>query len=183
MYLRPDPAAAEAFALAQSVYAANLPVDDERALMPFTRRARALGRRMSGIELHTALTTFRGLDAVLARYDAVLQPTLAQPPALLGAFTSDRDEAVNVARMAAFAPYAPVYAVADLPAISVPVQFNDDGLPVGVMLGGRKGEEATLVSLAAELERAVGAWPMGPLRHGRSDRCGAAVDASGRTRQ
>jgi amidase len=177
IYLRPDPAAAEAYALTQALYAANLPVADETLLMPFTRRARELGRRMSGIELHSALTAFTGLDAVLSRYDAVLTPALARPPVLLGTFTTDPDEAVNVARMAAYSPFAPFYAIADLPAISVPAGFGDDGLPTGVLLGGRSGEEATLVALAAELEAE------GPPANVRSAWWGAAVDASGRTRR
>jgi len=39
------------------------------------------------------------------------------------------------------------------PACSVPAGFDDDGLPLGVQLVGRHGEETTLLSLAAQLER------------------------------
>ena len=40
------------------------------------------------------------------------------------------------------------------PAVSVPLHWNAAGLPIGVMLAGRMGEEATLISLSAQLEAA-----------------------------
>jgi Asp-tRNA(Asn)/Glu-tRNA(Gln) amidotransferase A subunit family amidase len=45
-----------------------------------------------------------------------------------------------------------------LPAVAVPVMRSDAGLPVGVQLVGRRGEERTLVALAARLEDALGGW-------------------------
>ena len=38
--------------------------------------------------------------------------------------------------------------------MSVPLYWNADGLPIGVMLAGRMGEEGTLISLSAQLEEA-----------------------------
>ena len=40
------------------------------------------------------------------------------------------------------------------PAVNVPLHWSDDGLPIGVMLAGRMGDEATLISLSAQLEQA-----------------------------
>jgi len=45
-----------------------------------------------------------------------------------------------------------------LPALAVPVNLSDAGLPVGVQLIGRRGEERTLVALARLLEDALGGW-------------------------
>jgi aspartyl-tRNA(Asn)/glutamyl-tRNA(Gln) amidotransferase subunit A len=45
-----------------------------------------------------------------------------------------------------------------LPAVAVPVLQTDAGLPVGVQLIGRRGEEWTLIALAARLEEALGGW-------------------------
>ena len=39
-------------------------------------------------------------------------------------------------------------------AVNVPLHWNGDGLPIGVMLAGRMGDEATLISLSAQLEQA-----------------------------
>jgi amidase len=38
--------------------------------------------------------------------------------------------------------------------VNVPLHWNGDGLPIGVMLAGRMGDEATLISLSAQLEQA-----------------------------
>jgi aspartyl-tRNA(Asn)/glutamyl-tRNA(Gln) amidotransferase subunit A len=60
-----------------------------------------------------------------------------------------------------------------LPALTVPVTRTDAGLPVGVQLVARRGEERTLVSLARLLEDALGGWldpetrAAGPLRSAR----------------
>ena len=40
------------------------------------------------------------------------------------------------------------------PAVSVPLHWTEAGLPIGVMLAGRMGDEATLISLSAQLEAA-----------------------------
>jgi aspartyl-tRNA(Asn)/glutamyl-tRNA(Gln) amidotransferase subunit A len=45
-----------------------------------------------------------------------------------------------------------------LPAVAVPVMRADGGLPVGVQLMARRGEERTLIALAARLEEALGGW-------------------------
>jgi len=162
--MSPDQGVADAFAQVWSVHAARQELGDEDAdeaeLMPFTRYLRERGRAISGVELHAALSAFRGVgqmlaDMFFAGYDAILTPTLAQPPAPLGAFTSDADEAVNYARMSALMPYTPLHNIAGLPAISVPLAVSDEGLPIGVMLGGRHGAEATVVALAAALEEAA----------------------------
>jgi amidase len=158
--MSPDAEVADAFARAWAVHAARVPVDedDEALLMPFTRWLRERGRAVGGVELHAALSVFHGIgqmlaDMFFASYDAILTPTLAQPPARIGAFTADADEAVNYERMAAFMPYTPMYNIAGLPAVAVPADVNGDGLPIGVMLGAAYGAEAKLVALAADLER------------------------------
>ena len=40
------------------------------------------------------------------------------------------------------------------PAMSVPLWWNGDGLPIGVHFLGRYGDEATLIALSAQLEQA-----------------------------
>jgi amidase len=57
-----------------------------------------------------------------------------------------------------YAPFAAPWNVLGWPAVSVPAGLSPDGLPLGVQLVGRPGSEATLLGLAAELERAR-PWP------------------------
>ncbi len=52
-------------------------------------------------------------------------------------------------------PFTPVFNLTGQPAVSVPAGFGGDGLPLSVQLVGRPGEEATLYSLAGQIEAAA----------------------------
>src|SRR6187399_1788546 len=77
----------------------------------------------------------------LAPYDAVLTPTLAVPPLPVGAIRDDADPARDFENQKRFTPYTSTW--------------NITGLPVGVMLAGRPGEDAGLFALAAQVEAAA----------------------------
>ena len=94
-------------------------------------------------------------DLFFETYDLILTPTLAQPPTLIGEFSSDPDQAADYKRMAAFMPYTPMHNIAGLPAISLPVHWNDQVLPIGAMVGGRYGDERTMLALATEIESSL----------------------------
>ncbi|HLA18228.1 MAG TPA: amidase family protein, partial [Dehalococcoidia bacterium] len=57
-------------------------------------------------------------------------------------------------RAVPFVPFTPLANATGQPAISVPLFWNDDGLPVGSHFVARFGDEATLFRLAAQLEQA-----------------------------
>jgi amidase len=136
---------------------APVPPDQEERLRPFTRYLRERGRAIAAPDLifaqaYLQAVTRAALTALL-KYDAVLTPTLAQPPVPVGYF-EEVEPAENFERQKRFAPYAAMYNVSGQPAVNVPLHWNADGLPIGVMLAGRIAEETTLISLSAQLEAA-----------------------------
>jgi amidase len=57
-------------------------------------------------------------------------------------------------RIAGFALYNATYNLSGQPAITLPLQQSKDGLPIGMLFGGRYAEESTLLQLAGQLEEA-----------------------------
>ncbi|MFD3454099.1 amidase [Streptomyces sp. NPDC058691] len=158
-----DGAILDAFTRVWGVMATVYPVapEQEELLMPLTRHLRAEGAKVSGPDFAASLYAFRALgqliaDALLSSYDLVLTPTLAQPPAPVGpaGLRHDTDPAAEFAGLAAFTPFTPIFNATGQPAVNVPLHWTEGGLPIGVMFGGRYGDEATLISLSAQLEAA-----------------------------
>lgn len=148
-----------AFERIWAVGATAMPVPDEAkgALLPFTRWMRERGAAVSGPELLQAmgLVQAAGRAAITAHaaFDAMLTPMLAQLPPPNGWFSSAPPEE-NFERQKRFTPYAALYNVTGQPAVSLPMHWTEDGLPVGIQLVGRPGGEAALIALAGQLERA-----------------------------
>jgi amidase len=121
-------------------------------------------------------TAARRIARFFEGYDVLLTPTLAQPPVPSGTLQPSelqRREIALVGRLRAawllkllrvvkpvadqtfdFMPYTPVFNVTGQPAMSVPLCWNDAGLPIGMHFVARFGDEATLFRLAGQLERA-----------------------------
>ena len=97
------------------------------------------------------------LDSFLNNYDVLVTPTLAQQPPRAAAWHW-RGWAANVWRDANYAPFPARFNLAGVPAASVPMGLDDDGLPVAVQLVTRRGGEATLLGLAEQIE-AARPWP------------------------
>ena len=97
----------------------------------------------------------RQFAAFFESHDLFLTPTLGQPPLRIGAidFMSPATTLLDET-MTNFAVACPVYNITGQPAISLPLHWNREGLPIGVMFGGRYGDEATLIQLAGQLEQA-----------------------------
>lgn len=152
-----------AFTRVWSVLAASRPVPPagEELLMPLTRYLRDRGAEVSGTDFTRSLYAFRTLAQSLADglmppggYDVILSPTLAAPPAEVGALRNDADPQAEFDALGAFTPFTALYNATGQPAVNVPLQWNAEGLPIGVMLAGRYGDEATLIALSAQLEQA-----------------------------
>ncbi|HEV7205104.1 MAG TPA: amidase [Jatrophihabitans sp.] len=144
-----------------AVSAACAPVDPARepGLRPLTRHLRERGRAVSGVQFADALAMLnvfsrRGI-AASAHLNAVLTPTVALLPRPIGWFQEpDGDPAEDFERQKRFTPYTAIYNTTGQPAISLPLYQSREGLPIGVMLVGRPGGEAALLTLAAQLEAA-----------------------------
>jgi len=120
--------------------------------------------------------TSRQIGEFFERYDVLLTPTLAMPPVVTGALQPKGSQLVAMkllGRLNAgglinrfsgvgvlaehvfeFIPYTPLFNVTGQPAMSVPLYWNDEGLPIGMQFVGRYGDEATLFRLAGQLEQA-----------------------------
>ena len=97
----------------------------------------------------------RGIVALWSNFDVVMTPALAQRPVHIGDIDACSDDPwEDFRRSGEFTPYTAVFNVTGQPAISLPLFHGDDGLPLGVQLAGRPADEATLLSLAAQLEAA-----------------------------
>ena len=81
-------------------------------------------------------------------------PVTTMTPRPLGWFDADGDGAADFARQVRYAAFPALYNVTGQPAVSVPLHWTGDGLPIGTMLVGRPADEATLIALAAQLEEA-----------------------------
>lgn len=87
-------------------------------------------------------------------HDLLLTPTLGAPPPELGWFTAAGPEHEG-GRIASFIPYSPQFNVTGQPAISLPLHWTPDGLPVGVQLVAGYGREDLLIRIASQLEQAA----------------------------
>jgi amidase len=95
----------------------------------------------------------RRIVAFFDDYDLLLTPTLAQPPVPIGAL-EDEDPWVQFANVGRFTPFTQVANITGLPAVSVPLSWTKEGLPIGIQLVGRPADEAALIRVSAQLEEA-----------------------------
>ncbi|HET6166949.1 MAG TPA: amidase, partial [Marmoricola sp.] len=137
----------------------NLPPEAKARLRPLTRWLGEWGEMIGGPHFGLALGELRRVAAralaAVAPYDAVLTPTLAVPPLPVGALRNDDDPAADFEAQKRFTPWTSMWNVTGSPAVSLPLHQTPDGLPVGVMLAARPGDEATLLSVSAQVEAAA----------------------------
>ncbi len=112
----------------------------------------------------TAMHRFaRDVAPFFDTYDVWLTPTLTQPPPPLGWFEFDPAHPHRATeRMEQFPRFTAFANVTGQPAISLPLCWNDAGLPIGIQFIGRYADEATLFRIASQLEAArpwVHRWP------------------------
>jgi amidase len=118
-----------------------------------------MGEQHHATDYLMALQTLQAVSRQVARfflnYDVLLTPTVSEPPVPLGTFDSPPDNPLaGIYRAMEFVGYTPLCNITGQPAMSVPLYWNDDNLPIGSHFIGRFGDEATLFRLAAQLEEA-----------------------------
>lgn len=137
----------------------GLDEDQRSRLRPLTRWLGERGEAIGGPAFGLALGELRRIAAralqALAPYDAVLTPTVAQPPLPVGALRNDEDPEADFEAQKRFTPWTSMWNVTGSPAISLPLHWTPDDLPVGVMLAMAPGEDAALLRLAAQVEEAA----------------------------
>jgi amidase len=90
-------------------------------------------------------------------HDAFLTPVTRRPTVRLGEFAADGASLSGSQwgeRYMDYVPFTPLYNVTGQPAISLPMHLSARGLPIGVQFAARFGDDARLLSLAAQLEEA-----------------------------
>ena len=139
-----------------------------------------IGKHFRASDYATAVRQLQSAARVIgqffATYDVLLTPTLAEPPIKVGALQPKPSERTALSVLGAmglggvlgsdallgqmvkqafgFIPYTPIFNVTGQPAMSVPLYWNAEQLPIGSQLVGRFGDEATLFRVAGQLERA-----------------------------
>ncbi|WP_305093725.1 amidase [Prescottella sp. R16] len=133
---------------------------DPALLQPRTRRHVAIGRTLDRAGLIRDGQVRRLQQRMLhffADSDVVLTPSLAQPPIRALAW-SEKSWTSNVVANVRYAPFSALWNVLGWPAATVPVGMHSGSrTPIGVQIVAPPGNEATVLAVAAELER----------RHGR----------------
>ena len=121
----------------------------------FAERGRALGAHDYLLAVQDMQRAVRDYSAFFDRFDLWLTATLGQPPVELGTLVYRGGDPFELRRRCAqFSPFTWLANASGQPAVSVPLHWSRSGLPVGVHFVARWGEEATLLRLARQLERA-----------------------------
>jgi amidase len=104
-----------------------------------------------------ALRSFGQLNRVhFAPLDAVLSPVVTQASPPLGYLSPQLPGEILLPRLTAYVGFTPMQNVLGTPAIALPMGMTStDRRPIGVQLSAQAGQEATLLSLAYELEAQV----------------------------
>jgi Asp-tRNA(Asn)/Glu-tRNA(Gln) amidotransferase A subunit family amidase len=124
-----------------------------------TWRFSECGRKIPATRYLHALRTVRTIGERLAnfltRYDALLTPTMAQPPMRLGLLDPMTDDFEGFNRVVQpYVTFTQMFNMSGQPAASLPLHWTPEGLPVGVQIAAPLGAEARLFALAAQYEAA-----------------------------
>jgi amidase len=128
------------------------------AFEPFTFTLARRSAKRTPARLLDAEVALQGIAHQMGRfleeYDVLLTSVLGSPPIELGTIDQTRPWDELVEMLFRYVAFTPIANFSGLPAMSVPLHWTEDGLPVGSQFMGRLGDEATLFALAGQLEAA-----------------------------
>ena len=155
--------AAAGVVIAASV-AADLDAEAERRgrpigegeVEPLTMSAYRHGQKIQGAAYPRAIAALhaygRAVAGLFRTYDVLLLSTLGRPAIPIGWLFEEHGKTGE--RLGQFMPNTQAFNNTGQPAMTVPLAWSAEGLPIGIQFVGRMGDEATLFSLAGQLEQA-----------------------------
>jgi amidase len=134
------------------------PIDDPALLTPLNRELVESARACSAADYGRAVAALhahaRRVVAFWDEVDVVLTPTLALPPVPIGWQEAVKGAVEQLLRNAEFTPFTAIVNLTGQPAVSLPLHWSGDGLPIGVHAIGAPVADAVLLRLAAQIEEA-----------------------------
>jgi Asp-tRNA(Asn)/Glu-tRNA(Gln) amidotransferase A subunit family amidase len=135
---------------------ASIPMEKPELMDPVVRYAWERGRKFAAHDYIAAVTTMHNLARQVVQeldaYDAIISPTLARPAVKLGTLPSKPDRYLE--ELPEFIPYTFPFNATGQPGFSVPNGFSKSGLPIGLQIVGRQGDEVSIIGLAQQFEEA-----------------------------
>ncbi|MFJ1891754.1 MULTISPECIES: amidase [unclassified Streptomyces] len=168
----PDPEFTESFqTMFTALVGSRTMAFDGASMRPIVRHLRARSQELTSGELAAAIGVVqaraRAWTLGHADADVVITPTVTTPPTRVGQLRDDADPAAELAAMTAFTGNTILANATGFPAISLPLGWSSQGLPLGVSLTAGWGREDLLLGVSAVLEEAL------PWAHRYGDRAEA----------
>jgi amidase len=152
------PGLMDEFASVWQVAPTMYPISDPSILMPLNRAFLEGALETSSAVYARAITRLqlrgRKIVSLWSGFDLLLTPTLALPPVPVGWESEPEDPWEQFDRAARFTPFTAAFNVTGQPAVSLPLHWTDEALPIGVQLVGPPLGDALLVRIAAQVEAA-----------------------------
>ncbi len=134
------------------------PVDDLSQMTTLNRGLVESARVSSAADYARAVVRLQAIArrtvAFWSEFDVVLTPTLALPPVPIGWQEAVEGAIEQLLRNTVFTPFTAIANLTGLPAVSLPLHWSEEGLPIGVQAIGPPAGDALLLRLAAQIEEA-----------------------------
>ena len=134
---------------------------DELDMEDGTRLTMAMGNAITAADYAQAIQTNQTVGRLMGQFhlqhDILLAPTLSSPPAEVGYISEAAPEEYG-SRLFSFMGDTGIYNQTGQPSMSLPLHWNAQGLPMGMMFSAAYGNDALLLQLASQLEKAKPWW-------------------------